>query len=153
MEIQYPINERLIKFCEFRNIAQKDLKERLHIKSKSQISNWWNHQEEVSSGYVIKIIREFPDLNANWLIKNIGDMLLTGEIVNPTKTKQYKSESKLDVVNEGVPCCKLCEEKDKQIEELKQDKEWLKKQIEDKKETSLTNRAQYGESAKHGKTG
>jgi transcriptional regulator with XRE-family HTH domain len=32
-------------------------------------------------------------------------------------------------------CCELCREKDKQIEELKHDKEWLKSQIEAKKDT------------------
>jgi transcriptional regulator with XRE-family HTH domain len=44
-------------------------------------------------------------------------------------------------------CCELCREKDKQIEELKHDKEWLKSQIEVKKETGAANSVQFRQAA------
>lgn len=148
MSVQYPINERLIKFCEFRNIAQKDLKRILDIKSKSQISNWWNHNEEVSSGYTLKIIREFSDLNANWLIKNMGEMLLTGDNNESNKAKPYKNETELGVVNEGTDCCRRCKDLEKQIA--------LQEELLDhyrvKKETEAHDSAQVGQYAKRNKT-
>jgi len=55
-------------------------------------------------------------------------------------------------------CCELCREKDKQIEGLKadkeeliKDKEWLKSQIEPKKETTNEDSTQFGEGAKQNK--
>jgi len=44
-------------------------------------------------------------------------------------------------------CCELCREKDKQIEELKHDKEWLKSQVEAKKETGAANSVQFRQAA------
>jgi len=49
--------------------------------------------------------------------------------------------------------CQLCKQKDKQIEELKSDKEFLKEMLLGKKETHNGNSALHGEDTKRSKTG
>ena len=75
----------------------------------------------LGSEKIIKLLEYFPDLSAEWLLREEGSML--------------KDDSD-HVINTFIEDCPLCMEKNKlvesykdQIEQLKMDKDWLKEQF------------------------
>jgi hypothetical protein len=75
----------------------------------------------LGSEKIIKILEYFPDLSAEWLLREEGGML--------------KDESNKNVrpITEDCPLCKekdrLVESYKEQVEQLKEDKAWLKSQF------------------------
>lgn len=129
------VNDRLNSFVKLKEIKPPTLYNKIGV-NRSTWSGWINSGRPIPLDKVIKIIKHFPDLDARWL--------LTGEYAAPAKAKPYKTETELDFVNNRGDYCKLCREKDILIEELREDKAWLKKQVEDKKETGFADSAQIG---------
>lgn len=72
------VNQRLTEYVEFRNFQNEDLRKALLLKSKSQVSNWLNGKEQVPDKYLLMILRQNPEINANWLINGKGKMLNDG---------------------------------------------------------------------------
>jgi hypothetical protein len=78
----------------------------------------------LGSEKIIKLLEYFPDLSAEWLLREEGRML---------------KDDNSQVTNTVDEDCPLCNEKDKlvesykdQIEQLIMDKNWLKEQFETK---------------------
>jgi transcriptional regulator with XRE-family HTH domain len=113
--------KRIKDFLEHKNISQEDLRRALVIRSRSQVSNWFTGADNMPDKQIVKIIRAFPDLNANWLIRGEGEMLndpqkMVAHIMRDTPfcTECIKKEGKLEYMQE------LLEEKDKRFDKVSQ---------------------------------
>jgi hypothetical protein len=72
------VNQRVkLFFVDEKKMNQAAMRKELKIKSRSQTSNWLTNEEEVPEKMLLKMIRTYPDLNANWLLRGIGPMLLS----------------------------------------------------------------------------
>jgi len=142
------INQRLKSIFEEKKIKVNAVAAELEIDYR-QFNNWLNNTKPSVEG-LQKILRYLPDIDARWLLTGEGEMLNQSEAI-----LEMVEEPKATYKNN---CCELCREKDKQIEGLKadkeeliKDKEWLKSQIEPKKETTNEDSTQSGEGAKQNK--
>lgn len=142
------INERLHYFLKFSKLSQVEVAEKLNI-STSRLANWLA-KSSISMYNLSEILELFENLNARWLLTGQGQM-----INEPGAIPELVEEPKATYKNN---CCELCAQKDRQIEglladkeELKRDKEWLKSQIEAKKEATTEDYTQLGQVAKHNK--
>lgn len=68
------INQRLIEYCEYYNIKQVDLVEKINI-GKDQISKWFNKINQVSVAGLSAIVRNYK-IDAKWLLTGEGDMII-----------------------------------------------------------------------------
>ena len=119
------INKRLEKFLFEKNISQEKLRIKLGLKTRQQVSNWINCHDHIPDKHLLSIIRQFPELNANWLLRDVGSMLIDQKQLRQINRNEY-----------GF--CEYCKEKDKEITMLKN--------LLEKKEQEL--KAQYKESGK-----
>lgn len=87
------VNERLKNFLTTFHIKNEDLRKILLIKQKTQISSWLNDKEAIPDKHILKILREYPNLNANWFLNGSGSML------NDEKSETENKESRI-VANE-----------------------------------------------------
>ena len=100
------INQRLGSFLYEKKISQEELRIRLGLKTRQQVSNWINCRDHIPDKHLLGIIRLFPDLNANWLIREIGTPLIDQKQLRQVNRNEF-----------GF--CEECIEKDKEIETLK----------------------------------
>lgn len=112
------INQRLGKFLFEKDISQEELRIRLGLKTRQQVSNWVNCHEPIPDKYVMAVIRLFPDLNANWLIREIGDSRIDEKTLRQVNRNEY-----------GF--CDDCLEKSQEIAILKLNLEKKEKEIRD----------------------
>lgn len=119
------INKRLEKFLFEKNISQEKLRIKLGLKTRQQVSNWINCHDHIPDKHLLSIIRQFPELNANWLLRDVGSMLIDQKQLRQINRNEY-----------GF--CEDCIDKDKEITMLKN--------LLEKKEQEL--KAQYKESGK-----
>lgn len=119
------INKRLEKFLFEKNISQEKLRIKLGLKTRQQVSNWINCHDHIPDKHLLSIIRQFPELNANWLLRDVGSMLIDQKQLRQINRNEY-----------GF--CEDCIDKDKEIAMLKN--------LLEKKEQEL--KAQYKESGK-----
>ena len=70
------INQRLANFLYEKKISQEELRIKLGLKTRQQVSNWLNCRAHIPDKHLMGIIRLFPELNANWLIREIGSPLI-----------------------------------------------------------------------------
>lgn len=110
------INQRLKLFLQTKDIQQEELRVKLGLKNRQQVSNWVNCNDPVPDKHLVRIIRLYPELNANWLIRNIGQMLVDQKQLRQINRNEF-----------GF--CEECLNKDKEIE-------FLQKRLE-KTETEL----------------
>lgn len=119
------LNQRLGKFLFEKNISQEDLRIRLGLKTRQQVSNWINCHDHIPEKHLIGIIKLFPELNANWILRGVGSMLIDQKQLRQINRNEY-----------GF--CEDCIDKDKEITMLRD--------LLDKKENEL--RELYRESGK-----
>lgn len=100
------INQRLRSYLFEKKVSQEDLRIKLGLKTRQQVSNWLNCHDHIPEKHLVGIILLFPDLNANWLIRNIG-----------TPTIDEKQLRQINRNEHGF--CDECLEKKKEIEVLK----------------------------------
>ena len=112
------INQRLGKFLYEKNISQEELRIKLGLKTRQQVSNWINCRDHIPDKYVVAICRLFPDLNANWLIREIGNFLIDQKVLRQVNRNEF-----------GF--CEDCIEKERDIEILKADIEKKEKDIKE----------------------
>ncbi len=112
------INQRLGKFLFEKDISQEDLRIRLGLKTRQQVSNWVNCHEPIPDKYVMAVIRLFPDLNANWLIREVGNPRIDDKALRQINRNEY-----------GF--CDDCLEKSQEIAILKLNLEKKEKEIRD----------------------
>lgn len=116
------INQRLGQFLYEKKISQEELRLRLGLKTRQQVSNWINCRDHIPDKHLLGIIRLFPEINANWLIRNIGNPLIDQQTLRQINRNEF-----------GF--CEECLEKDKEINTLKallknKDEELYKKEQE-----------------------
>ncbi len=100
------INQRLGQFLYEKKISQEELRLRLGLKTRQQVSNWINCRDHIPDKHLLGIIRLFPEINANWLIRNIGNPLIDQQTLRQINRNEF-----------GF--CEECLEKDKEINTLK----------------------------------
>ena len=114
------INQRLANFLYEKKISQEELRIKLGLKTRQQVSNWLNCRDHIPDKHLMGIIRLFPELNANWLIREIGSPLIDQKSLRQINRNEF-----------GF--CEECLEKDKEIENLKNN---IKKSEEEKQNKS-----------------
>lgn len=100
------INQRLKNYLSEKKVSQEELRIKLGLKTRQQVSNWLNCHDHIPEKHLIGIIRLFPDLNANWLIRDIGSQIIDQKQLRQINRNEH-----------GF--CEECIEKDKEIELLK----------------------------------
>lgn len=100
------INQRLGKFLYDKKISQEELRLKLGLKTRQQVSNWINCRDHIPEKHLIGIIQLFPELNANWLLRDMGNPLIDQQTLRQINRNEY-----------GF--CDSCLEKDKEIAMLK----------------------------------
>ena len=121
-----PIKGRILQYIDSQNISR----EKFFLKIGASKSNFSKSalKSEVSATIVSNICVQNPELSADWLLTGRGEML---------KIKEYSMgiDKDFDMASEcstpyGVQkSCELCKEKDKRIEELKEQIKILKDQL------------------------
>lgn len=101
------INQRLKSFLADRNLSQEELRIKLGLKARQQISNWLSCRDHIPEKHLIGIMRAFPDLNANWLLRNVGSPQIEQKLLRQINRNEF-----------GF--CEDCIEKDKKIEVLEE---------------------------------
>lgn len=119
------INKRLEKFLFEKNISQEKLRIKLGLKTRQQVSNWINCHDHIPDKHLLTILRQFPELNANWLLRDVGSMLIDQKQLRQINRNEF-----------GF--CEDCMDKEKEITMLRN--------LLEKKEQEL--REQYKESGK-----
>ena len=141
--MELSINERLVKYLLGKDSKQKELAKFLGLKEQ-QVSSWFNYIAQIPDKHIGKIVTFYPTLPARWFITGEG---------NPDIVEPWIANEPENGYGKQKDCCEMCREKDERIADLKDHIVTLRQQLNDKKETDITNSAQYGEGAKHGKTG
>ena len=98
------INQRLANFLYEKKISQEELRIKLGLKTRQQVSNWLNCRDHIPDKHLMGIIRLFPELNANWLIREIGSPLIDQKSLRQINRNEF-----------GF--CEECLEKDKEMRE------------------------------------
>ena len=84
------VNERVKEFIELNKISQSDLAKVILIKPQ-QVTNWFTQGERVPEKALVRMIENYKELNARWLITGEGEML-EGSVHLP----QIVAEPKVD---------------------------------------------------------
>lgn len=100
------INQRLRNYLFEKKISQEELRIKLGLKTRQQVSNWLNCHDHIPEKHLIGILLLFPELNANWLLRNIGSPAIDAHQLRQINRNEY-----------GF--CEECLEKKKEIEVLK----------------------------------
>lgn len=101
------INQRLAEFFHQKKIRQEELRIKLGINSRQQVNNWLHCVSSIPAKHLLEIFCQFPDLNANWVLHNIGNPFIDQKSLRQINRNQY-----------GF--CEECIEKNKEIQVLKQ---------------------------------
>lgn len=113
------INQRLGKFLYEKNISQEQLKVKLGLKNRQQISNWINCHAHIPEKHLIAILNLFPDLNANWLLRDLGSPFIDQQTLRQVRRNEYGfCEECLEKEKEIQMLNTLLEKKDKEIKEI-----------------------------------
>lgn len=112
------INQRLGKLLFEKHMTQEQLKVKLGLNNRQQVSNWINCHDPIPDKYLIAIIHLFPDLNANWLLKEIGNPFIDQTTLRQVHRNEY-----------GY--CEDCQEKNKEIKMQKSTLEKNEKEIKE----------------------
>lgn len=100
------INQRLRNYLFEKKVSQEELRIKLGLKTRQQVSNWLNCHDHIPEKHLIGILLLFPELNANWLLRNLGSPTIDGQQLRQVNRNEY-----------GF--CDECLEKKKEIEILK----------------------------------
>lgn len=100
------INQRLRNFLFEKKISQEELRIKLGLKTRQQVSNWLNCHDHIPDKHLIGIIKLFPEINANWLFRGIGSPLNDQKLLKQINRNEF-----------GF--CEECIEKDREIEMLR----------------------------------
>lgn len=112
------INQRLGNFLYEKKISQEELRIKLGLKTRQQVSNWINCHDHIPEKHLVGIIRLFPELNANWLLRDVGSPFIDQKTLRQINRNEY-----------GF--CDECMEKEKEIQMLKNLLERKEKEIKE----------------------
>ena len=119
MELE--VNKRLKEFIEVKKISQEEIRKSVGLRSRAQVSNWFTFLDKVPDKHLIKILQSYPELNANWILNDIGQMLNDKSEITIKPKGEYgfceeciKKEAKLEYMKEAI------EDKDEKLNKLSQ---------------------------------
>lgn len=94
-----------------------------------RLNNQLNGDASVTTDCILLVLNTFPDVSAEWLMRGTGDMFMGGEDksvkIDTMSGGQVQVGGKGNRQTMSGNTDALLAEKDKQIEELKKDKEFL----------------------------
>lgn len=113
------INQRLGNFLHEKKISQEELRIRLGLKTRQQVSNWINCHDHIPDKHLVGIIRLFPELNANWLLRDIGNPLIDQKSLRQINRNEFgfcedcqEKQRKIEILHE------LLDKKEEEIKEI-----------------------------------
>lgn len=113
------INQRLERFLFEKKLTQEELRVRLGLKARQQVSNWINCQDHIPDKHLLAILRLFPELNANWLLREVGPMFLDQKQLRQINRNEYGfCEDCLDKEKEITLLKTLLEKKENELREV-----------------------------------
>lgn len=112
------INKRLEKFLFEKNISQEKLRIKLGLKTRQQVSNWINCHDHIPDKHLLTILRQFPELNANWLLRDVGSMLIDQKQLRQINRNEFGfCEDCMDKEKEITMLRNLLEKKEQELKE------------------------------------
>ena len=131
--MELSVNKRLIEYCSVKKINQKEVAQNLGLKSQ-QVNKWFTLSEQVPDRHIVRFLRIYTDVNANWLIYDEGEMLkasmfnmlqfgATNKNAQVNSLKERIIELKKDKENLELLNKLVLKENEKVKKELKQQKE------------------------------
>lgn len=122
-----PIKCRILHFLDSKRIKKEDFYKKINV-TKSNFSKS-ALKSEVSASILSKILNFYPEISAEWLLTGKGSML-KDEHQADTVSKVAEEKGKMDGdAPKKETRCLLCEEKEKRIEELKDQISTLKDHV------------------------
>ena len=128
------IIDRLLQFIEIQNISINKFAQKIDV-SNAYFAKQKKNNANIGSQIIEKIVREYKDLNLEWLITGEGTMLKT-HITEPFE-KQEEPQTKSnfgEVIERNEKMIKLLEEQvsflKKQLEVCQNDKMFLQKNFQ-----------------------
>lgn len=115
------INERIREVLKENNISPTSYGTNLEEMSLSKFSRQLSGENAMTTDVIIAILRDFPDVSAEWLLCGKGNMYITTEIKNKTdiENEQNYTEFLKDKIKwlqeKNALLQKLVDEKDKRI--------------------------------------
>lgn len=110
------INQRLDQFLKEKHISQEELRLKLGLTNRQQVNSWIKCHSNIPDKHILKILLEYPELNANWFLHNIGAPLNDQKVLRQVARNDY-----------GF--CEDCAEKNLRIEFLEGEKQKLKEKL------------------------
>lgn len=72
--MEFDVNKRFLDFIKTRNYLESDIYKTIGAKQQ-QVNNWIRFREQIPNSRIIDIIKKYPEINANWLIRGVGEMI------------------------------------------------------------------------------
>lgn len=87
------ILDRLQRYLQYSQISFNKFEISIGV-SHGSVSNAWKNKKNIGSNVVANILKTYPELSAEWLLRGEGEMLITLENLN--KKRQDAIDSKLN---------------------------------------------------------
>ena len=118
--MEFDVNKRFLGFIEKKNYKQSDIYKTIGAKQ-PQVNNWIQYKEQIPNSRIVDIIKKYPEINANWLIRGEKPMLST---VIPIQQTICDNNDGIENTTANCPDCiwhnRLIAEKEKTIAVLEQ---------------------------------
>lgn len=141
MELE--VNKRLKEFIEVKKISQEEIRKSVGLRSRAQVSNWFTFLDKVPDKHLIKILQSYPELNANWILNDTGQMLNDKSEISMKSKGEYgfceeciKKDAKIEYIEKAII------DKDEKLSNLSQKVGELISKLEDCNER-LSNNGQF----------
>lgn len=107
------MKDRIKKYMDYKEISAGELANLLEVQ-RSNISHVLNGRNMPGAAFIEKLLLNFPDINARWLLTGVGEMTVDiddsvskepetdGETVVPQNIVQNKSKNKISTINKSV---------------------------------------------------
>lgn len=69
------MKDRIRKFIQYKNLTPADLADRLGVQ-RSNVSHILNGRNKPGANFIEKLLNEYPEIDARWLMTGQGDMLV-----------------------------------------------------------------------------
>ncbi len=83
------INHRLAEFLRQKQIKQEELRLKLGLNSRQQVNNWLHCISPIPAKHLLHIFCLYPELNANWVIHQIGTPLIDQKTLRQINRNEY----------------------------------------------------------------
>ena len=100
------MKDRIKQYMDYKSISAGELSSRLDVQ-RSNISHILNGRNKPGASFIEKLLINFPDLNARWLLTGNGEMIensasIKAEIANPKSETIVNQEIKAQIKDSSV---------------------------------------------------